>query len=215
MTISCGKVELIIIGAGGFGLEVFWLAERLGYEVIGFLDDIQDQDKEVISGKKILGKVSDWQTFKESQFTLAVGAPVGRKKIYNKMTEASAKPLFATLIDPFARVGINVNIGEGSIICAGVVLTAQINVGIQTIINLNCTIGHETKIGDFVTIAPLTAISGRVIIGENVELGTSSAVRPGLEIGSNSLLGMGGILTKNMPENTVFYGNPAKFIKSI
>jgi len=215
MTISCGKVELIIIGAGGFGLEVFWLAERLGYEVIGFLDDIQDQDKEVISGKKILGKVSDWQTFKESQFTLAVGSPVGRKKTYNEMTEASAKPLFATLIDPFARVGINVNIGEGSIICAGVVLTAQINVGIQTIINLNCTIGHETKIGNFVTIAPLTAISGRVIIGENVELGTSSAVRPGLEIGSNSLLGMGGILTKNMPENTVFYGNPAKFIKNV
>lgn len=207
--------KLIIIGAGGFGLEVFWLAERLGYEVIGFLDDGHDQDKEVISGKKILGKVSDWQTFKESQFTLAVGSPVTRKKIYNKMTEASAKPLFATLIDPFARVGINVNIGEGSIICAGVVLTAQINVGIQTIINLNCTIGHETKIGNFVTIAPLTAISGRVIIGENVELGTSSAVRPGLEIGSNSLLGMGGILTKNMPENTVFYGNPAKFIKSV
>lgn len=207
--------KIIIIGAGGFGLEVFWLAERLGYDIIGFLDDKPPKENETIFGKRVLGTISDWANFNDCEFSIAVGSPVTRKKIYDRMLNSSVSPEFATLIDPYARVGTNVNIGEGSIICAGVVLTAQIDVGVQSIINLNCTIGHESKIGDFVTIAPLTAISGRVIIKNNVEIGTASAVRPGIEIGSDSMLGMGGVLTKNMPANTMFYGNPAKFIKNI
>ena len=208
--------QLIIIGAGGFGLEVWWLASQLGYNIIGFLDDAFDkQDNNENYGKPILGKVSDWLNFKDCEFVIAVGSPRTRKKIYDKMTFGEVKPHFATLIAPSFQQGFNVSIGEGSIVCAGVVATAQVSIGKHSIINLNSSIGHESRIGDFVTIAPLVAVSGQVHLGNFVEIGTGAVIRQGLSVEDGGLLGMGGVLTKNMPQNAMFYGNPAKFIKEI
>ncbi|MBQ3640802.1 acetyltransferase [bacterium] len=208
--------NIIIVGAGGFGLEVWWLASQLGYNILGFLDDAYDKEnnKENYS-KPILGKVSDWLSFKDCEFVIAVGSPRTRKKIYDKMEAGDEKPCFATLVAPSFQHGFNVRIGEGSIICAGVVATAEVTIGKHCIINLNSTIGHECIIQDFVTIAPLVAISGQVHLENFVEIGTGAAIRQGLTVEVGGFLGMGGVLTKNMPQNTMFYGNPAKFIKEI
>lgn len=208
--------ELIIVGAGGFGLEVWWLATQLGYNVLGFLDDSYDviSHKETY-GKPILGKIEDWVDHKDCEFSIAVGSPRTRKKIFDRMNNGDNKPNFATLVSPQAFQGFNVNIGEGCIVCNGVVITAEVNIGKQCIINLNSTVGHECNLGDFVTIAPLAAISGQVKLGDLVEIGTNAAIRQGLVVGDGALLGMGGILTKNMPQNSMFYGNPAKFIKEL
>lgn len=208
--------NLLIIGAGGFGLEVWWLATQLGYNVLGFLDDAYDMEshKETY-GKPILGKIEDWVNYKDCEFSIAVGSPRTRNKIFIRMNSCEFKPRFATLISPKSSQGFNVNIGEGSIICNGVIITAEVNIGKQCIINLNSIIGHECQLGDFVTIAPLAAISGQVKLGDLVEIGTNAAIRQGLIIESGALLGMGGILTKNMPQNSMFYGNPAKFIKEL
>jgi sugar O-acyltransferase (sialic acid O-acetyltransferase NeuD family) len=206
--------NIIIVGAGGFGLEVFWLATELGYNILGFLDDSEEKKSFVWRNKKVLGKIDDWKNYPDSYFTIAIGSPRVRKLIYEKMTNRTSKPKFATLIEPSVKIGPNNKIGEGAIICAGTVITAEISLGKQCIINLNSTIGHETSMGDFVTIAPLVAISGCVKINNLVEIGTSAAIKPGLELGEASILGMGGILTKNMPPNSVYVGNPAKFLKN-
>ena len=208
--------DLIIIGAGGFGLEVWWLASQLGYNILGFLDDAYDRvNNNNTYNKPILGKVSDWLTYKNCNFVIAVGSPKNKKKIFDKMNLGLDKPSFATLIAPSFQQGFNVSIGEGSIVCAGVIATAQVSIGKQCIINLNSTIGHECKIDNFVTIAPMVAVSGQVHLENLVEIGTGAAIRQGLTIEEGCFLGMGGVLTKNMPKNTMFYGNPARFVKEI
>lgn len=207
--------KLVIVGFSGFGREVLFLANRLGLEVEGFLDDNPAVQESEFAGVSVLGAVDQWRDYKGCKFVIAVGNPLVREKIYNKMLE-SGTPKFATLIDPAAIVvpGMT-DVGEGSIICAGTVCTVAVNVGNHVIINLNCTIGHDVTMDDFVTIAPMVAVSGNVSMGRSVEIGTGASIRQGLKVGDGSMLGMGSVLTKDMPEKVVFFGSPAKCIRKI
>lgn len=206
---------MIIIGASGFALEVYWLAIRAGIHVDGFLDDSVECQKKEIFGLKVLGTIDSWVNYASNQFIIAIGSPRVRQNIYSRMMNQTKKPEFATLIDPAASLGPDVHFGCGSIVCAGVVATVGINAGEHVIVNLNSTIGHETRIGNFVTIAPLAAISGRVKIEDLVEIGTGASIRQGLHLKCGSMLGMGGVLTKDIPENSLFVGNPARHIKTL
>ena len=206
--------KLIVVGGGGFAKEVIWLAQDCGYEVIGVLDDNEAMHNKEILGIKVLGSVIDWVNFNDCQFIIALGSPRVRHLIYKKMLTLG-EPSFATLVHPNVVASSYVNIGEGSIICAGCTLTVEIDIGKHSILNLSCTIGHETQIGDFVTLAPIAAISGNVTLENFTEVGTSATIRQGLTIGKGGMLGMGGVQTKSIPENSIFAGNPAKLLKEI
>jgi len=207
--------SLIIVGFSGFGKEVFWLASRLGVTVRGFLDDNTAVQGHQFASVPVLGMVDDWQQYSDCQFVIAIGNPRVRSKVRDKMC-SSGSPEFATLIDPGAiMMSEHVTIGVGSIICAGTIATVEIVIGEHVIVNLNCTIGHEVVFEDFVTVAPMVAISGNVRICSKAELGTGASIRQGLTISSGAMVGMGSVLTKNVPENVVFFGSPAKVIKTI
>lgn len=207
--------KLIIIGFSGFAKEVYWLASRLGVTVAGFLDDNDSVLGASFGTAKVLGKIEDWERYGDCQFIIAIGNPRVRQKIFKKMTGKGC-PEFATLIDPAAIASAgDVSVGPGSIICAGTVCTVDIKIGAHVIVNLNGTIGHDVVLDDFVTIAPMVAISGNVHIQSLVEVGTGACIRQGLVLETGSMLGMGSVLTKNVKQNTVFFGNPAKAFKVI
>lgn len=207
--------QLVIVGFSGFGKEVYWLASRLGLKVRGFLDDNADVQGQKFGGAEVLGEISEWVNYSGCQFVIAVGNPRVRQIIYKKMISIGT-PAFACLVDPSAIVqAADVQIGPGSIVCAGTICTVDVVIGSHVIINLNCTVGHEVVIGDFVTVAPMVAISGNVTIAANVEVGTGSSIRQGLSLEAGSMLGMGSVLTKDIKANMVFLGNPAKEYKML
>ena len=209
------RKDLIIVGFSGFGKEVFWLANRLGLTVRGFLDDNPAVSGLSFGGAAVLGGVLQWHEYEDCEFVIAIGNPRVRKKVFDKMSSIGI-PAFATLIDPAAELMPgHVSVGSGSVICAGTICTVEINIGAHVIINLNCTVGHETCIDDFATIAPMVAISGNVHIGTCAEIGTGAAIRQGLTVNPGAMVGMGSVLTKSVAENTVVFGSPAKPIKTI
>lgn len=204
--------EIIIVGGGGFAKEVIWLAQDCGYSVKGILDDNPDMHGTKVLGVEVLGNIDSCRDYAHIEFILAIGTPRTRLAVHKKMQkQLNAK--YATLIHPEVKHSKYVEVGTGSIICAGCILTVDIKIGQHCIINLQTTIGHESTLGDFVTIAPLVAISGNVLLDDYTEVGTHSSVRQGIEIQKGAMLGMGGVLTKNMPENSIFVGNPAKLLK--
>lgn len=204
---------LIIVGASGFGLEVLLLAQRAGVPVKGFLDDAFTAGGTTVVGLPLLGKVEEWIHHADGQFVVAVGNPRIRQKLVTRMVALGQVP-FATLVDPAAVAEpAHVTLGAGSIVCAGAVLTTQITLGQHAIVNINATIGHETILGDFVTVAPLAAISGRVVLHDLVEVGTGAAIRQGVTMGTGSMLGMGGVLTKDADPHAILVGNPAKVLR--
>lgn len=206
--------NLIIIGASGFGKEVLWLAQRLGRNVIGFLDDTPEKQNTDVLDFPVIGKIDQFVKFNNVEFVIAIGSPRGRELIVKRMSESN-QPKFTTLIDPTAIMGKNIKIGEGSIICAGAILTVDIFVGNHVIVNLNSTIGHDVAIEDFVTIAPNVSISGNVILANKVEVGTNAAIKEKIRVGCGAVVGMGSVITRDIEENKVVVGNPARAIKTI
>lgn len=104
-------------------------------------------------------------------------------------------------------------LGIGTIICPGTILTTDIKIGNHVILNLNCTVGHDTVIGDYTTASPGVNISGNVTIGKRCYLGTNSVIREKISICDDVVIGAGGVVVKDITEPGTYVGNPVKKIK--
>ena len=210
--------DLIIIGASGFGREVAWLVERINqknptWNLLGFFDDNDEIQNEVINGYKVLGKTKSVADYHDTYFVCAVGDSKTRKKIIERIKTISSDIKFATLIDPSAELSDLVQIGEGSIICSHTIITVNIKIGSHVIINLDCTIGHDSVLKDYVTLYPSVNVSGATVIGYCSELGTGMQIIQGKTVGDYSIVGAGAVVVKDIPENCTAVGSPAKPIK--
>ena len=195
-----------IFGKGGFAREVkYHLMNKYKNNIkLDLLSDIIDKnDNDIIDIKNIDKTKYD--------ILLATGDPHLRKKIYYSFKELNYINYIHDLnniLDPSSII-----IDNGSIICAGSILTTNIRIGLCNHINLNCTIGHDTQLGNFVTCSPGVNISGNCKIGNNVLIGTNSAIREHITICDNVVIGMNSNIIKNITEPGIYVGNPLKKIK--
>ena len=210
--------ELAIFGAGGFGREVLSLVNGINkatpsYRVVGFFDD-GCKRRESVHGFPILGGMEDLNAW-ESDLCLAVA--IGSPEMKRKVVESIVNPrvTFHSLIHPSVIIGDegSVEIGEGSIICAGTIITTDIRIGKFVILNLECTVGHDAVIKDYSSFMPACNISGEVTIGEGVYCGTGVKIINQTEIGKHSIVGAGAVVTKPVPSYCTAVGIPAKPIK--
>lgn len=210
--------DLIIFGASGFGREVAWLVERINdiaptWNLLGFMDDADDIQGTSVNGYKVLGKTADVSKYSDAYFVCAVGTSRTREKIINNLKSINPNIKFGTVIDPSVEKSDLVSIGEGSIMCAHSIITVNISIGKHVIINLDCTVGHDAVLGDFVTLYPSVNVSGITRIGHAVELGTGMQIIQGKTIGDYSIIGAGAVVVKDIPEKCTAVGSPAKPIK--
>lgn len=207
--------DIVIIGAGGFGREVAWLIEDINkvnneWNIVGFVDDNKSIQGTEINGYKVVGDI-DWLEKQEVFVVNAIGDPVIKKKVMDKLDGSKNK--YPVLIHPSVICSDRVSFGEGSIICAGNIITVNVEIGKHVIINLDCTIGHDANIGDYSTVLPSVNVSGFVKTEECVSVGTGSAVIQGVNIGRNAVVGAGAVVVKDLPANCTAVGSPAKPIK--
>lgn len=210
--------ELIIFGASGFGREVAWMVERINridptWKLLGFMDDDDDIQGTKINGYSVLGKTGDIDKYPEAYFVVAVGASKIRKRIVENLKDMNPNIKFGILIDPSVEKSEFVTIGEGTIICAHTIITVNIEIGSHVIINLDCTVGHDAKLKDYVTLYPSVNVSGITNIGAVVEMGTGAQIIQGKNVGDYSIIGAGAVVVKNIPDKCTAVGNPAKPIK--
>ena len=210
--------DLIIIGASGFGREVAWLVERINkqkksWNLIGFFDDNEEAQNTIINGYKVLSNINGIKDYPDAYYICAVGASRTRKMLIERVKMLNHKAKFATLIDPSVDALDYVSIGEGSIICAGTIITVNVDIGEHVIVNLDCTIGHDAIIRDFVTLYPSVNVSGNTTIGDCTEIGTGTQIIQGKVIGDNSIVGAGSVVIRDLPSKCTAVGSPAKPIK--
>lgn len=210
--------DIYIIGAGGFGRETAWLIERINnveetWCIKGFLDDNPALHGSIEGGYPVLGGCEYLEELQKSvSVVCAVGSARIRKIIVEKIKHYQNIE-FATLIDPKVEMSNRVKIGEGSIICAGNILTVDITLGQHVILNLDCTVGHDAVLEDFVTVYPGVHISGNVVVQEAAEMGTGMQIIQGKKIGRGSIVGAGAVVIRDIPENCTAVGNPARVVR--
>lgn len=207
---------LVIVGSGGFAREVLQIVRDLNddgadWDFLGWLDDDTSKQGAIIAGHAVLG-ATDWLADNSNvACVVGIGNPPAIAKTAHKLDQWNIRQ--PTLIHPRAWIGKNVDVGRGSIICAGNSLTVDITIGRNAILNLNGTIGHDAKVGDYAVINPQVAVSGGVNIGTGALIGTGSTILQNIRIGDWSIVGGGAVVVKDLPSNVTAVGSPARPIK--
>ncbi len=200
-----------IFGTGGFAREVACVLHDLGRgdQIAAF-----HEPDEVFEPRTLLGiDVQPQSAFDptRARAVVGIGNPAIREKVVGELPNGTT---FETLVHPTAVLSQWVSIGEGSIVCAGAVLTCQITLGRHCQLNLNTTVGHDCVLGDFCTVAPGTNISGNVELGARVDVGTQAAFRQHIRVCDDAVIGMGAVVVSNIVEPGTYVGVPAKKVGS-
>ena len=215
---SIDMKDIAIYGAGGFGREVLAMlgdinAKEPAFRFVGFFDDGKAAG-ELVNGYPVLGGMDELNAWPCALgVVLALGDPRVKKGVFEGIT--NPRVFYPTLIHPSVQIGDGrfVRIGDGCVICGGTIITVNVDISRFVILNLSCTVGHDTEIGEFSSFMPTVNISGEVQIGEGVYVGTGAKIINRLSIGGGTIVGAGAVVARSLPERCTAVGVPAKPIK--
>ena len=209
--------NLIIIGAGGMGRQVFHFARACTgfgkeYVIKGFLDDNPFALDGVEGFPKILGSVDDYSIQPDDIFFNSIGSVISKKRCINKILEKGGE--FITLIHPTACISCGTKIGKGCMISAHVGIGAETKIGDFCLIQDNAIIGHDVCVGNFCRVDCNVVLIAGVVLEDNVCVHTSSVVNHNIHVGENAIVGALSFVIRNVRPSTTVQGNPAKRIIS-
>lgn len=217
------RVKFGLLGAGGFAREVMPFVRRSVAKTLLLPESDIDayfvetwQPKEpTVNGYSVLSLDEFTQLSGKKYFNVAVGSSGDREAMVTKMG-SNAEPL--TLLAPQAII-LDCNIiGTGSVFCPNTMVTSNTRVGKFFQCNIYAYVAHDCVIGDFVTFAPGVRCNGRVHIDDYAYIGTNAIIREGtsekpLHIGKGAVVGMGAVVTKDVPAGATVIGNPARVME--
>lgn len=196
--------DIIILGAGGQAKVLADIASKMGYSILGFLDD--DPNIQTVMGYPVLGVIDQCEQFGEEVFfAIGIGNAIIRQKIYRE--HPSLK--YATLIHPSSQIAMQAKIGEGTVVMAGTVIGPAVKIGRFCIVNSCAVVDHDSCMDDFSHAAPRSTVCGMVKIGKRVWLGAGSTISNNITICDDVLIGAGAVVVRDICELGTYVGVPA------
>jgi len=208
--------KVVIVGAGGFGREVFNYVEdsiRCGsiWRIKGFIDDSPHALDGYDYPRKIISSIDSYVPEHDDVCIVAVGIPKARKAVVERLRARGAR--FASFIHPTAQIGRNVRMGTGCVMCPETRLTCDISVGDFAIFNASSGAGHDAEIGSYATISAFCDITGHCKVGEGAFLASSVSMRPSSKVGAWASVGIGSCVIMNIKDGESAHGTPAVIVK--
>lgn len=202
------KDRLIIIGASGHGKVVADIAVKMNmWKKIVFIDD--NLNIEFPFGFEVIGGIDEAIKYKEnSDFFVAIGDNLIRENIQKKLEREYLNII--SLVHPDAVIGMNVKIGNGTVVMAGVVINPSTQIGEGCIINTNASLDHDNLIEDYVHISPAVHLAGTVVIGKRTWLGIGCVVRNNIMIHRDCMIGAGSVVVNDIDISGTYVGVPAR-----
>jgi sugar O-acyltransferase (sialic acid O-acetyltransferase NeuD family) len=210
---------LVIVGAGGFAREtadavraVHWMDRE--YDLIGFLDDDPSLHGHEVAGLPVLGPVDAVRNDPDVALIVCVGRPdayTARRDLVERL--GLPEDRYATIVHPTASVGSTCRVGAGSAVLAHVSITADVTVGTHVAIMPQVVLTHDVRIDDYATLASGVRLGGGVHVGTGAYVASGVGVREGRRIGRWALVGMDSTVTRDVPDERVWFGSPARDVR--
>lgn len=206
---------LAIFCAGNFGKEIYDTALRINsksnsWEKIVFVDNYVEERQfygvEVINFRDIENYDTD-----NIEFTIANGEPFTREEIFKQLKSKELN--VCNLIDPLASISETAQIGEGSIVLNGSIISSDVKIGCNVLIQPQCVIGHDISIGDHSTISSGYRPGGNTKIGSKTFIGMGVTSKENITIGDGVIIGMGAVVFNDIEDEMIALGNPARVVK--
>ena len=200
-----------IWGAGGLGREVLELAKIINgrdKRWDGFVFIVDGAAVSEVNGAKVIEYEDAKKKFDGLEVIIGIGEPAVREEKFNLLkNDGIATP---SLIHPDVHVPDTVKIGEGTVIQYGCFISSDITIGDNVFVQPQCNIGHDDELADGCIISGFGNLGGYVSIGKYTYIGLSVAVKEHVNIGNYSIVGMGAIVYKDIPDEMIALGNPAR-----
>jgi len=211
------KENVLVFGASQhcrYTLDIIEQEDK--FRIVGILDDKLPIGQDY-GGYQILGTINDLRevikTHSVSKGIIAIGDNFIRFKISEKIKNLSDQFAFISAVHPSVIIGKNVKIGEGTLIMAGVIVNNDTIIGEHCFLATNTSIDHDCILDNYASVSAGAAIGGSVRIGYCTAVALGANVIHGMNIGKHSVVGAGSLVVKNIGDNLVVYGVPAKEIR--
>ena len=217
--------QVIVLGTGGNCLDIADAIEDMrrhkaqaGLEpdlmCIGFLDDRKETWGTELGGLPVLGPLSAARDYQSAHFVNGIGSPGNFWKKGGIIAKTGLeRERFANVVHPTAVISRSAQLGVGVVIFSLVTITSNARLWDHVMVLPHSVISHDCAVGDYTAIAGAVCVSGQVEIGESCYLGSGCLIRNGIKLGARTLVGMGSVVTRDVGENQVVAGNPARFLR--
>lgn len=207
--------NLVIIGAGSYGREIYNLAlECRGYgteyTIKGFIDNLY-VEVGYDNYPPILSKVEEYTPQKDDVFVCALMDVDVKKKYIDVIMSKGG--IFISLIHRSASIWQNTKLGSGCIICDHVHISCDVHIGNFVTIQTMSIVGHDCIIGDYSHLNCFSFLGGRCQVGDFSTINTGAILHPGKKTGRHTLIGAGSVVLKNVKDGMSMFGNPAEYIE--
>jgi sugar O-acyltransferase (sialic acid O-acetyltransferase NeuD family) len=193
---------MYLYGASGHAKVIIDILLASGQVIDGLFDD-NEAVTELMGYPVYHGDVN-------GPMIVSIGINQTRKKVASQLEVEFSKAMHpSAIVSKFASIDV------GTVVMQGAIIQSCAKIGKHCIINTGASIDHECEIGDFAHISPHCTLCGNVHIGEGTWVGAGSVIIPGVTVGKWCVIGAGSVVTKNIPDNSLAYGNRCKVLKQI
>ncbi len=208
--------RISIIGSGHLGQQIaYHIHQDTQDRVVAYFDEFQTVGTSVLNIPVIGGNKDILTQFENDSFDeilVAVGYKhmAFRKSVFE---ELRGKIPFYTFVHSSVQVDSSAEIGQGTVIYPGCLVDQNVKIGENVLMNVSGTIAHDSEIGNHSFLSPCVAIAGFVKVGEQCIIGINSTIIDNISILSQTQIGGGTVVIKNIEQAGLYVGNPAKFVR--
>ena len=204
--------ELVVLGSSGHAREVAWIAQTAGHAVLGCVGPRRPAEIARLS-VPWLGE-DDWLDSADTAVEYVIGIGSGSARARTDEVASRNGRQARSLFFPAAVTGARTSMGGGSVLWPGAIVTTDVRLGRHVHVGAGVTVGHDTELADYVTLLPGCTVAGGCRIGTGSTIGAGATVIDSISIGANSMVGAGAVVVRDVPENTVVVGVPARILRS-
>ncbi len=210
--------NIVLFGGGYHAHYSIDIIQKEGkYTIIGIIDSVKEIGSEVF-GFPVIGRQEQLiilvSAYNIDAGIITIGDNASRKVVYEAIIAQIPDFHFINAIHPSSIIGMNITMGVGIVVMAGCIINPNVVIGNFCFLATGAQLEHDCEMGDFASISAGSITGGKVKIGKYAAITLGCVIMDRINIGENTVVGSGALVTRDLPDNVLAYGSPAKIIRT-